>query len=278
MITSTLLACFLMTPQPPNPNWELASIKNVICNNVVIVAIDQDPDLWVDLLGVGTPETIDPLKDRFLIGKHDLNWLQSWLPRGTPVWMERRGATASGRPLVFLYRIGDQFCWNSFLVSSGGAFAAKQIEFQEFSKFALMERTAREQRTGLWQGYQIPLPAHDPTAQSPIGYPEIGTHAAQDSPPSPKPIQTHHPVPTRSSAGSPVSTKTTSKKRPPYARQDWSRLDAMMNTVIYQALYGGGYGLGYGAFDPAKTQHVDGYYRSNGTYVNPYWRRQPGSW
>ena len=62
MVIPALLACTLATPQPPKPNWELATIKSVICSNVVVVAIDMDPDLWVNLLGAGTPETVDPLK------------------------------------------------------------------------------------------------------------------------------------------------------------------------------------------------------------------------
>lgn len=36
----------------------------------------------------------------------------------------------------------------------------------------------------------------------------------------------------------------------------------------------GGFDSGWN--DPAKTVHVRGYYRSNGTWVNPYWRRPPG--
>ncbi|MBV8318082.1 MAG: hypothetical protein JOZ53_24325 [Planctomycetaceae bacterium] len=154
MVIPTLLACVLVTPQPPKPNWELATIKSVICSNVVIVAVDKDPDLWVNLLGVGTPETVDPLKDKFLIGAPDPNWLRSWLPRGTRVWMERRRATASGRPLAFLYRIGDEFCYNSFLVCSGGAFAARQVKFPEFDEFAVLERAAKGQKIAAYPAFR----------------------------------------------------------------------------------------------------------------------------
>jgi hypothetical protein len=238
MITTTLLAFVLATPQSPNPNWELAKIKDVICSNVVIVATDKDPDLWVGLLGVGTPETVDPLKDKFLIGKPDPDWLRSWLPRGTPVWMERRGETASGRPLVFLYRVGDQFCYNSFLVRSGGAFAAKQIEFPEFAEFAGLERAARERGTGLWYGYQAQLPADHLVVSNQVAGPEatvrdpeIGAGAARGHSPSP----VAPAVPARSSVGETVGAQPTYRKRRSYVRQDWARFDATLGNMLNQA-------------------------------------------
>jgi len=222
MVIPTLLACVLVTPQPPKPNWELATIKSVICSNVVIVAVDKDPDLWVNLLGVGTPETVDPLKDKFLIGAPDPNWLRSWLPRGTRVWMERRGVTASGRPLVFLYRVGDLFCYNSFLVRSGGAFAARQADYPEFDEFAGLERAARERGDGLWRGY----PADNLGTGNPVA-------AARDRGPS---TQVHTTAP---SVGETVGARTTHKKRRSYVRQDWARFDAALGGVLNRALYGG---------------------------------------
>lgn len=262
MVIPTLLACVLVTPQPPKPNWELATIKSVICSNVVIVAVDKDPDLWVNLLGVGTPETVDPLKDKFLIGAPDPNWLRSWLPRGTRVWMERRGVTASGRPLVFLYRVGDLFCWNSFLVRSGGAFAARQVDYPEFDEFAGLERAAKERGIGLWQGYRAQFPADS-----------AGNRVAdaRDRAPS---TSVHHAV-----TGATVGAKTTHRKRRVYARQDWSRLDAMLGNMMYQMLYpppsSGGYGSGSGAFGRPRDQIVSSYIRPDGTYVSPYLRSTP---
>ena len=244
MVIPTLLAYVLVTPQPPKPNWELATVKSVICSSVVVVAVETDPDLWVGLLGVGTPETVDPLKDTFLIGKPDPDWLRSWLPRGERVWMERRGVTASGRPLVFLYRVGDQFCYNSFLVRSGGAFAARQVDYPEFDEFAGLERAAKERGDGLWRGY--PVAARDATVRD-------SAVADRDHSPS---TQVHSTAP---SAGSSVGARTTHRKRRVYARQDWSRLDAAMGGMLNQAL-SSGFGVG-----GSGGSHLCGYPTRDGT-------------
>jgi hypothetical protein len=164
--------------------------------------------------------------------------------------VERRGTSAIGRPLVILCRIEDGLCWSAYLIKTGGAYAYKQVEFRDFKKLLAMEREAKESGVGLWKGYPVqPRASHLTARKARPFYAETVFSPRNFIPP---------------------------KKRPRYASQAVARaeFDAMMG-AMYRGMYGAGsYGAG-GSFDPAKTVYVHGYYRSNGTWVEPYWRRPP---
>lgn len=177
---SLLLALGLslgLPDEPARPEREEATIRMVVNTNTVVVATVDDPMLWVTLLGVGTPETVDPLKPDFLLGKTDPKWLAAWLAPGTRALMERRGETVSGRPLVLLYRLQDELCWNAHLVRVGAAFAARQAVFPEFGKLASMEDDAQRRGLGLWKGYTFIEPTRPAREPAPV----VADHVAARS-------------------------------------------------------------------------------------------------
>lgn len=256
----------------PNPRCERATIVSVMSSDTVVVSVDGDPSLWVQLLGVGTPETADARKDRWLIGLPDPRWLDRWLPAGTPVWMERRGKTATGRPLVLLYRM-DGLCWNAFLVQTGGAYATEQLKFPEFSKLSSYEATAREKGLGLWRGYAAakaeqaavapaPVVAARPK-RTPAARPAVASAGGEKTPPK-------------------VVSATPRRRRPRYASQAEARaqVDAMMWGMMAPYLAGprrapsyGGVGMGgFGGFGMGGGIGVN----PNQHYVRPHMRG--GQW
>ncbi len=242
VLAGCLIGMFLVN-EVPQTGWEKAKIVSVMTTDTVVVEVAENPSLWVNLLGVGTPDSVDSRKETFLLGKPDINWLEKWIPPGTPVWMERRGATITGRPIVFLYRLDDGFCWNAFLVKTGAAYAREQLPFAEFSKLVSYEAQAKEKKVGLWEGYKPVV----------VAAPPIET--------SPRRIQTVFTPPNF------VAPRR--RTRPRYASQAAARaeLDMMMGLMMM--------GSPYGSWAD-RTVSVRGYYRSNGTWVNPYMRRPPG--
>jgi hypothetical protein len=225
---------------------EPVTIKMVINTNTVAVATQDDPMLWVTLLGVGTPESIDSRKPDFLLGKLDPRWLASWLAPGTRALMERRGESVSGRPLVFLYRLEDGYCWNAHLVKVGAGFAAHQTEFPEFGKLVSMEEVAQREGAGIWKGYS-PAPPEKPALEP------VEVLAAVDQSVR---VQSFDP---------------SNFPRPKKVRyKDQSLVSAYVNMMLWSSPMMNGPWNGY-------TQHVNGYFRQNGTWVNPYWRRPAGT-
>jgi endonuclease YncB( thermonuclease family) len=265
IMTTVLLTLISASPPPTNSlPLERATVKRVITSNTVVVAVAQDPDLWVTLLGVGTPETPDAKKEAYLLGKLDLDWLRNWLPPGTPVLMERREESATGRPLVFLYRIEDKFCWNAFLVKSGAAFATNQAEFPEYDEFVAMESVAKKEGVGLWTGYLAWRLASTPAPQ------ESPAHSVQ-VPLTSKPLA-RKPTRRTESFSATDSTPQVTTRIPRYVRQEPSWFSPWSWSFGYWPSYGFGNGPWNG-----YTVHVNGYLRQNGTYVHEYYRRPPGT-
>lgn len=251
---------------------EKAVVKSVIATDVVVVEVPENPRLWVTLLGVGKPENADSRKDRFLSGQADLNWLQTWLPPGTPVLMERRGVSYLGRPLVILYRVEDKLCWNAYLIKTGGAFAQEQTPFPEFRKYLAMERDAKEQGNGLWAGHPKSDAASVSTSVIALSTGTAVSDARPNATSSPSSPANTRKVQT---VFSPENFSPPKRKKRRYASQEQARaeVDQMMGMMlqgIASGGFGGNYGGGYG-----KTVRVRGYFNSNGTYVDSYWRRPP---
>jgi endonuclease YncB( thermonuclease family) len=240
-----------LADQPLRPDREAITIRMVVNTNTVVVSTVKDPTLWVTLLGVGTPETIDPRKPGYLLGKPDLQWLASWLAPGTRAHMERRGETTSGRPLVFLYRLEDGYCWNAHLIKVGAAFAARQVDFSEFEKLASMEADAQHEGKGLWKGYSPPAPIRPVREPNEVVSGTYRTERPQSFDPS------HFPP--------------HAKKR--YASQAANRLANQQ--ILGQMMQGGGNGFGQGYYvgprqPPGHYAGGVGSSHKGGTYINSY--------
>jgi len=112
------------------------------------------------LIGVDTPETVDPRKPVQAFGKEASAFLSTLLS-GQTVRVEFEGAAKDkyGRTLAYLYLADGTFV-NAEIIRQGYGHAYTQFPFKFIPEFLAFEREAREARRGLW--------ANAPAARSPI--------------------------------------------------------------------------------------------------------------
>ncbi|MGH9005019.1 MAG: thermonuclease family protein [Acidimicrobiia bacterium] len=107
----------------------------------------------VRLIGINTPESVDPRRPVECFGKEASAALAGMVPPGTPVRLvydvERRDDFE--RTLAYLYRQTDGLFVNAALVEQGFAQPATfPPNVAHADEFAALARTAREAGAGLW--------------------------------------------------------------------------------------------------------------------------------
>ena len=113
----------------------------------------------VRLIGIDTPETVDPRRPVQCFGKEASRRLHELLPDGTALRLER-GAEARdkyGRLLAYVHRADDDLFVNLALVRDGFAVILTIPPNVEFSgEFRAAERDARAANRGLWGACPAP--------------------------------------------------------------------------------------------------------------------------
>lgn len=107
----------------------------------------------VRLIGIDTPETIDPNRPEQCYGAEATQYLESLLPEGTPVTiiLDVETRDAYGRLLAFVIRSTDSLFVNLAMVASGHAatlFVDPNLSYQ--SRLSAAEELAKSSGTGLW--------------------------------------------------------------------------------------------------------------------------------
>jgi len=107
----------------------------------------------VRLIGVDTPETVDPRKPVEYFGREASAFTKQLL-EGQQVWLvdDPQGDTIDkyGRKLAHVYRAPDGLWVNLELIRQGYGFAYTVFPFKYMEEFRAAEREAREARRGLW--------------------------------------------------------------------------------------------------------------------------------
>lgn len=112
----------------------------------------------VRLIGVDTPETVDPRKPVEKYGKEASNFTKSLLPEDTDVMLEPDQGTKLTtdkykRLLAFVWRKEDNLLVNLEIIKQGyGHYYPKypfRAEYME--KFRLAELEAKRKKLGLWK-------------------------------------------------------------------------------------------------------------------------------
>lgn len=129
--------------------YEWITVKRVIDGDT----IELEGGIKVRLIGVDTPETVDPRKPVQYFGKEASAFTKSQL-EGKRVRLEYdwQRLDKYGRTLAYVYQ-EDGTLFNAKLISSGYGHAYTKYPFkQEFMDlFRRLERDARENHRGLWQ-------------------------------------------------------------------------------------------------------------------------------
>lgn len=139
-----------------------AAVESVIDGDTIKVAMDSGSET-VRLVGIDTPETVHPNKPEQCYGAEASRYIESLLPKGTPVTLvlDTEARDSYGRLLAYVMRSGDEMFVNWEMVASGHA-SALSIEPNRFFEGALnaAETRARSTGLGLWGacgGPDVPL-------------------------------------------------------------------------------------------------------------------------
>jgi len=113
----------------------------------------------VRLIGVNTPETVDPRRDVEWFGREATKKLKEWIEGQTVCLKRDRDKTQDidkyGRLLRYVWKYDPQkdkegFFVNAELIKQGYGFAYTRYPFQYLEDFRRYERQAREDNRGLW--------------------------------------------------------------------------------------------------------------------------------
>jgi micrococcal nuclease len=132
-----------------------AYVRRVVDGDTIVVEIENPPsplrkEERVRLLGVDTPETVDPRRPVERFGKEASRLTKETLEKETVYlafdWDLR---DRYGRLLAYVY-LGKGRCYNAMLIGLGYGHAYLQYPFQFIEEFRDYEKTARTKKLGLW--------------------------------------------------------------------------------------------------------------------------------
>jgi micrococcal nuclease len=105
----------------------------------------------VRLIGVDTPETVDPREPIQYFGKEASDFTTQ-LATGRRVRLEfdQDRTDRYGRTLAYVYLQPENLLLNAEIIRQGYGFAYTQFPFRMLSQFRALEREAREAGRGLW--------------------------------------------------------------------------------------------------------------------------------
>jgi len=143
-------------PQYPKEisRTELAyKVSRVIDGDTVDIIVNNQV-LRIRLIGVDTPETVDPRKPVQFYGKEASNFLTNLL-KGEEVYLEYEDNAKPeydkyNRLLAYLYRAPDGLFVNLEIVRQGYGHAYTKYPFKYMELFRAYEKRARENGKGLW--------------------------------------------------------------------------------------------------------------------------------
>jgi len=133
---------------------EVQKVSHVIDGDTFIIEDGRK----IRLIGVDTPETVDPRKDVEFFGREAQGILKTWIEKKKVCLKKDIDKTQDidkyGRLLRYVWVYPDAkenvFFVNAELIKQGYAFAYTRYPFQYLEEFRSLERYAREHNLGLW--------------------------------------------------------------------------------------------------------------------------------
>jgi len=170
-LTLLASACVLATACSARPAVDASSttVSAVIDGDTVIVEFAGGAKEIVRLLGVDTPETVDPNRPVQCFGAEASTYVATLIPPGTEVRLERdvEARDHFGRLLAYIYRRSDDLFINRDLLRLGFADLSIYPPNDTYATdLQTVTTSARTQALGLWGacgGPDVPL---DPEPQN----------------------------------------------------------------------------------------------------------------
>jgi micrococcal nuclease len=137
----------LVEPTGVQPAQTLPFVTRVIDGDTLVV----EGVGTVRLIGVDTPETVDPRRPVQYFGREASDFTRQ-LATGKPVRLEfdRDRTDRYGRTLAYVYLQPEDLLLNAEIIRLGYGFAYTVFPFRMMDLFRTLEREAREAGRGLW--------------------------------------------------------------------------------------------------------------------------------
>lgn len=129
------------------------SVIQSVTDGDTITVVVQGKREKVRLIGVDTPETVDPRRPVGCYGKEASEFTKSQLPKGTEVRLvlDAEPRDRYGRLLAYVYRASDEVFINAELAKHGYAQPLTiPPNVAHADEFARLSAEARENNRGLW--------------------------------------------------------------------------------------------------------------------------------
>jgi len=129
-----------------------ATVERVVDGDTLVVRVQSQSER-VRLIGIDTPESVDPRRPVECFGKEASAHLAELLPEGTPVRLERdvEARDRFDRLLTYVYRQPDDLFVNLAMARDGFAEVATfPPNVAHTDDLAAAARDAREEGRGLW--------------------------------------------------------------------------------------------------------------------------------
>jgi micrococcal nuclease len=136
------------------PAGDDVTVTRVVDGDTIVVA----GRTRVRLIGIDTPETVDPRRPVQCFGREASDHMKSLLPTGAPVRLayDADRFDRFGRTLAYVYRRRDGLFVNAALVGDGYAQVATfPPNVAHVDEFIALQRRARERGAGLWRACPV---------------------------------------------------------------------------------------------------------------------------
>ena len=157
LVASVLLlvtvACGRDSAAAPDLDPGAATVERVVDGDTLVIRVQGQTER-VRLIGIDTPESVDPRRPVECFGKEAAAHLAELLPEGTPVRLERdvEARDRFDRLLAYVYRQRDDLFVNLAMVRDGfAAVATFPPNVAHVESFVSAQREAREASRGLWR-------------------------------------------------------------------------------------------------------------------------------
>jgi micrococcal nuclease len=150
LLLAFVIACGSDLPSDPTrieTAQTFPTVTRVIDGDTVVV----DGVGTVRLIGVDTPETVDPRRPVQSFGREASDFTKQ-LATGKRVRLEfdQDRTDRYGRTLAYVYLQPENLLLNAEIIRQGYGFAYTQFPFRMMADFSALEREAREAGRGLW--------------------------------------------------------------------------------------------------------------------------------
>jgi len=132
--------------QIPNDGHTYYEVERVVDGDTIVV----EEIGKIRLIGLDTPETVDPRKPVEYFGKEASQFLTRLvLHEKVRLEYEQNKLDKYKRTLAYVYMADGTFV-NAEIIKQGYGFAYTKFPFKHMEQFRALEKTARETQRGLW--------------------------------------------------------------------------------------------------------------------------------